>query len=55
MGQLAGEFSFRSRQMSLKRFKTESFDFLIIGGGITGAAVARDAAMRGLKVALVEE
>ena len=31
------------------------FDVLIIGGGITGAGVARDAAMRGMLVALVEK
>ncbi len=31
------------------------FDLLIIGGGIVGAGIARDAAMRGLKVALVEQ
>ena len=30
------------------------FDLLVIGGGITGCGVARDAAMRGLKVALIE-
>jgi glycerol-3-phosphate dehydrogenase len=30
------------------------FDLLIIGGGITGSCIARDAASRGLKVALVE-
>ena len=30
------------------------FDLLVIGGGITGAGVARDAARRGLSVALVE-
>ena len=30
------------------------FDLAIIGGGITGAGIARDAALRGLKVALVE-
>jgi glycerol-3-phosphate dehydrogenase len=49
------EFSFRSRQKSIDRFKSEEFDFLVIGGGITGAAVARDAATRGLKVAVVEK
>lgn len=32
----------------------EVFDFVVIGGGITGAGVARDAASRGLSVALVE-
>jgi glycerol-3-phosphate dehydrogenase len=32
----------------------EQFDLLVIGGGITGCGVARDAAMRGLRVALFE-
>src|SRR5689334_4805707 len=50
----AREFSFRSREESLKRFQEQIYDVLVIGGGITGAAVARDAASRGLKVALVE-
>lgn len=31
-----------------------TFDLLVIGGGITGAGIARDAAMRGLETALVE-
>lgn len=31
------------------------FDLLVVGGGITGAGIARDAALRGLKVALVEK
>ncbi len=34
---------------------TETFDLLIIGGGITGAGIALDATSRGLKVALVEQ
>jgi glycerol-3-phosphate dehydrogenase len=32
----------------------ETVDLLIVGGGITGAGVARDAALRGIRVALVE-
>ncbi len=48
------EFSHKTRQKSLERFKSEVFDLLVIGGGITGAAAARNAASRGLKVALVE-
>ena len=32
----------------------ETFDLVIIGGGITGAGIARDAASRGMRVALVE-
>lgn len=39
---------------ALQRLANESFDVLIVGGGITGACVARDASRRGLKVALVE-
>lgn len=49
------DFSYASRKKVLSRFTSEVFDFLVIGGGITGAAVARDAASRGLKVALVEK
>ena len=33
----------------------ETFDLLILGGGITGAGVALDAAMRGLRVALIDK
>jgi glycerol-3-phosphate dehydrogenase len=40
---------------ALNRLADETFDLLIIGGGVTGACVARDAAMRGIKVALVEK
>src|SRR3990167_4088386 len=38
-----------------KEHETIEFDVLIIGGGINGAAIARDAALRGLKVALFEK
>jgi glycerol-3-phosphate dehydrogenase len=42
------------RERSLARLEREEFDLGVIGGGINGAAIARDAAMRGLRVALVE-
>jgi glycerol-3-phosphate dehydrogenase len=38
----------------MAEFSGERFDLLVIGGGITGCGVARDATMRGLKVALIE-
>ncbi len=39
----------------LDRFTQHEFDLLVIGGGIYGACIARDAASRGLSVALVEK
>lgn len=39
----------------VKRLADESFDLLIMGGGINGLAAAWDASLRGLKVALVEK
>ena len=48
------DFSFKTRTDNIERLKNEKFDLLIIGGGITGAGAARDAALRGLKVALIE-
>jgi len=41
-------------QKGMTELSGEEFDLLVIGGGITGCGVARDAAMRGLRVALVE-
>ncbi len=43
-----------NRETNLARFRDEEFDLAVIGAGINGAAVARDASMRGLKVALIE-
>ncbi len=43
------------RDEALTALATEDFDVLVIGGGITGAGVALDAASRGLRVALVEK
>ncbi|MEL6560307.1 MAG: glycerol-3-phosphate dehydrogenase/oxidase [Bacteroidota bacterium] len=39
----------------IKKMSSEVYDLIIIGGGITGAGIALDAASRGLKVALVEK
>ena len=45
---------FRDRSALFDALDGQRFDLLIIGGGVTGAGVARDAAMRGMSVALVE-
>src|SRR5687767_9333615 len=42
------------RERVRRRLQLEAFDVAVIGGGITGAGIARDAAMRGLRVALLE-
>jgi glycerol-3-phosphate dehydrogenase len=43
-----------SREAALAKLATEEVDVLVIGGGIVGSGVARDAAMRGLRTAIVE-
>jgi glycerol-3-phosphate dehydrogenase len=40
---------------TLAQLSAESADLLVIGGGINGAGIARDAAMRGLRTILVEQ
>ena len=47
-------FSFKDRKSNIQKLSQNEFDLIIIGGGINGAGVARDAAQRGMKVALVE-
>lgn len=42
-------------QRNLSRMAMESYDLLVIGGGIYGVSIARDAALRGMHVALVEK
>jgi len=49
-----GALDARDRGATLSRLAAERFDVLVIGGGITGAGAALDAASRGLRVALVE-
>ncbi|MGH9282108.1 MAG: FAD-dependent oxidoreductase, partial [Acidimicrobiales bacterium] len=43
-----------ARSAALDRLAAETFDVLVVGGGVTGAGVALDAAARGLRTALVE-
>jgi len=47
-------FSAQARPAIWEQLTTQRFDLLVIGGGITGAGIARDAALRGLKTVLVE-
>jgi glycerol-3-phosphate dehydrogenase len=49
-----GRLDTRDREALLGRLAGTEFDVLVIGGGITGAGAALDAASRGLRVALVE-
>ena len=44
-----------SRDAQLEALGTRTFDLLVIGGGITGCGIAREAALHGLSVALVEQ
>lgn len=48
-------FSKTNRQTFLEEAASRQFDLLVIGGGITGAGIALDAASRGLSVCLVEK
>ena len=43
------------RGLALAQLADDAFDLLVVGGGITGAGVALDAAARGLRTALVEK
>ncbi|MFH6603266.1 glycerol-3-phosphate dehydrogenase/oxidase [Maribacter algicola] len=48
-------FSNLNRNKTIQQLAKETFDLVVIGGGITGAGIALDAASRGLKTALVEK
>jgi glycerol-3-phosphate dehydrogenase len=48
-------FSHETRARALDNMAAEPVDLLIIGGGIVGAGVARDAALRGLRTALIDK
>src|SRR5436190_9433154 len=62
MGQTGGSLNNNShysphshRANTLRALQESPLDLLIIGGGIVGSGIARDAAMRGLRVGLVEQ
>jgi glycerol-3-phosphate dehydrogenase len=48
------QLSPEQRDGAIAQLASESFDILVIGGGVTGVGAALDAASRGLKVALIE-
>ena len=45
----------RNRNQLISKLKSDLYDLVIIGGGVTGAGIALDAISRGLKVALIEK
>ena len=50
----AGSWQLEALMSRLSQLENETFDVAIIGGGIIGCGIARDAALRGLRVALFE-
>lgn len=48
-------FSADRRDIAIQELSSREFDILVIGGGVTGAGIALDAATRGLSVALIEK
>ncbi len=55
MRQIGAPRSTAERERDLAALGGKTWDLLVVGGGITGTAVARDAALRGLEVALIEQ
>ncbi|MDH3687280.1 MAG: glycerol-3-phosphate dehydrogenase/oxidase, partial [Myxococcales bacterium] len=53
-GRVSGSWTATERGAALARAGREGLDLLVIGGGITGAGVLREAAARGLRALLVE-
>jgi glycerol-3-phosphate dehydrogenase len=50
----SAELNPNQRDAAIDALAREEFDIVVIGGGVTGAGAALDAASRGLKVALIE-
>jgi len=51
---IGGRLGTDERELAWQRLGSETFDLVVIGGGVVGAGTALDAATRGLRVALVE-
>ena len=51
---IGGRLGTAEREEAWQRLGSETFDLVVIGGGVVGAGTALDAATRGLRVALVE-
>jgi len=51
---MTGALSPAHRAASVARMAAETFDIVVVGGGVTGTGAAVDAATRGLSVALIE-
>ncbi|WP_442603564.1 FAD-dependent oxidoreductase [Paenibacillus sp. KN14-4R] len=47
-------FSSLNRKQILEQLQQDTYDLIVIGGGVTGAGIALDGVVRGLKVALIE-
>lgn len=52
---MGNSFSHADRGNIIQRLTTDTFDLIVIGGGITGAGIALDAATRGLHTCLLEK
>ena len=48
-------FSNIGRKEKLQKIASDTYDLIVVGGGITGAGIALDASSRGLKVLLLEK
>lgn len=48
------KFSAQKRQRNIQRLKEDTFDVLVIGGGVTGAGLALQGGARGMKIGLIE-
>ncbi|GAH09952.1 unnamed protein product, partial [marine sediment metagenome] len=47
-------WTYKNREKIIKKMQSSQYDVVIIGAGITGAGIAREAAMRNLNVAVVD-